>query len=217
MKLDAILVLGGESDVPTIEGKLNPAYRSRSKRAAKEWWNQYLNYEHTPQIIFTGSHSSCNSTDLPESISSMEYMMRQDNHLKVPAYMLHAETSSQDTMGNFFYAWPYLQNLQTPSVGVVSDDAHLDILALWVGMRVYGHGIELTPLGTGIATPPLVRMQMHFARQAVAMDLWRCKVKTGDYESWKRYFSESHPIHAQPEFSFYGAAIEMKKKLGIKG
>jgi hypothetical protein len=225
---DLLITLGGESLEPMINGKKNPAYRSRSRTTICTWRNAFE--ERPLDVIALGHHSGVYKCD-PRAIER-ELMMRYFLENEIPYHLIHVEEpleeikkdgevaeGSFDTLTNFIYAQPIIEKIdrklrkerrKVGLIGIITDDYMMD-RGIWTAQRVLGK-YEFTPIATGITDGVARTIQEQVIKAGVSYDLRG--IKPGDREAFVRFVNEKHPMYnSNAPMTATKALIELKKRM----
>lgn len=200
-KLDTLVVLGGEG----------PDFARSEMAGALYTHTKKIRYSPLP-LITTGKHSGL-CTDAPVLFESERAKLFLMAGYGVPAEHILTEKESLDTIANFYFARPLLEQLQAKQIGVVTDGFHTP-RAMRIGAHVLGPSYTLTPFSTTNIGSRTTRMQERVLTAAIDTDM--CAIAPGNKEQLDAYMQTQHPFHAPlhgniPTNGWYNRCVRLHK------
>jgi len=202
--LDALLVLGGESD----------SFPSRSNHAI----DLYLLFDAVSRpndslcIVLSGNHSGSDSI-IPDTSHAQ---IMKDNLISknISDSNIYLESDSLDTLAGLYFSKKIiLENKVKNSscnVGLVTDPYHMN-RTLWLANKVFGSDISYFAMPSKLKRSPLFSpIKESLIISALRYDLR--KISPGDDLALEEYLSKVHPFHAEnPSSSLYGLGVKLNR------
>lgn len=199
--LDALVILGGERETYYRASEAYRIYKTIEEKTK----NISLS------IIISGNQSGAYGEQF--NISDSEIIENFLINCSIPHERIIIEGESLDTLANFIYIMPILENINATEVAVITDDFHMP-RALWLAKRVLGDSFNIYPFPSHRKAPFGKKVIENMIDIAQRIDLSISGIKKGDREAWVKYLREKHPFHAVKEgnkapLSFYGTGIKI--------
>jgi len=174
--LDALIVLGNEHD---CEGRIRHALEIVMGLEGLRSGPHYL--------VLAGRGRRCADETATEAALMKRYLLSQG----IPQEIIRTEEKSIDTLGNFFYARPILEEILVKApkrLGIVTDSYHME-RSMLIARAVLGECYELFPLPTGNRGTPAVSLSEFLGRLAFYAGAYG--ITAGDSDALTRYLKHN--------------------------
>ena len=138
--------------------------------------------------------------EVPESVEMKQNLI----HCGIPEEQIYTEEKSMDTIGNFVFSWPILEDLDVRGVVLITDDFHMD-RGLWLADRILGDEFSVSPYAASRKSPQHTERVERIVKEALKFDFNLFGLERGNRESFEDYMRNKHPHADGSPPSVYGA------------
>ena len=138
--------------------------------------------------------------EVPESVEMKQRLVRAG----IPEEQIYTEEQSMDTVGNFVFSWPILEDLDVSGMVLITDSFHMD-RSLWLADRILGEGYSVFPYSASRKSPPHTDRFERLVKESLKFDFNMFGLESGNRESFENYMITNHPHVYDSPPSMYGA------------
>jgi uncharacterized SAM-binding protein YcdF (DUF218 family) len=180
--------------------------------------NSMIRAKHAENLYLTNKNK--NDSDLKlilsggkklESSFSEAEQMQIALSYSIPLSDLIIETQSLDTLGNFVFSKPLIEQGLSGSIkklGVVTDPYHMN-RSLWIAKHVLGSSYEVVPFATDFKTDHQKTIKEVLIKNTLNLDFSRRNIKLGDFDKIKDFMMNTNMYSKSNEKSFYNTILNL--------
>jgi uncharacterized SAM-binding protein YcdF (DUF218 family) len=181
--------------------------------------NSMIRAKHAENLYLTNKNK--NDSDLKLILSGgkkLESSFSEAEHMQIalsysiPLSDLIIEIQSLDTLGNFVFSKPLIEQGLSGDVskklGVVTDPYHMN-RSLWIAKHVLGSSYEVVPFATDFKADYQKTIKEILIKNALGLDFKRRNIKTGDFDKIKDFMMNTNMYSKSNEKSFYNTILNL--------